>query len=101
MRNFFLTLIALALAAIFVAAGLMGGPGQNLETSLMARVAEIRAARLGLAPVLAVVTQLGGAWVTLGVSGAAALWLMLRLMPGLALLLTTTVLVERLMVDSL
>jgi len=101
MRNFFLTLIALALAAIFVAAGLMGGPGQNLETSLMARVAEIRAERLGLAPVLAVVTQLGGAWVTLGVSGAAALWLMLRRMPGLALLLTTTVLVERLMVDSL
>lgn len=101
MRNFLPIILALALAAAFIAAALLGGPAQNAEAVAMDWMAGIRAQQPGLVTALAALTLLGGAPVTLTVAGVAALWLMVRRMPGRALLLTMTVLVERLMVDGL
>jgi undecaprenyl-diphosphatase len=91
----------LALAAAFIAAALLGGPTQNAEAALMEWIAEVRADQPGLVTGIAALTLLGGASVTLTVAGVAALGLIIRRMPGRALLLTMTVLLERLMVDSL
>ncbi len=94
-------IFALALAAAFIAAALLGGPAQHAEAALMERVAAVRAEQPWLVTAIAALTVLGGAPVTLTVAGAAALWLMARRTPGQALLLTVTVLLERLMVDGL
>jgi membrane-associated phospholipid phosphatase len=99
MRMLSKPLLATLLVALFVAAALVGGAENGLERSVMLRIAELRADCPDLTGAAASLTRLGGAYVTLGVAGAAAVWLLLRSAPARALLLALTVLVERLLVD--
>jgi len=90
-----------ALLALFLAAGWAGGPTNGLEVSVMEGFAAIRSSWPPLASMAAALTRLGGAHMTLGLTAAAALWLLLRRAPGRALLLVSTVLVERSAVEWL
>jgi undecaprenyl-diphosphatase len=85
----------LALMALFFAAGWVGGPANGLEVSVMEWFAAIRASWPPLARTAGALTTLGGANVTVGLMAAAALWLLLLRAPGRALLLASTVLIER------
>lgn len=89
------------LILLFAAAALAGGPANSFEPALMRQMAEVRVAWPGLTAVIGGLTNLGGAYVTLGLASAASLWLLLRRLPARALLLAATVLVERSLVDGL
>jgi len=89
------------LILLFAAAALAGGPANSFEPALMRQMAEVRVAWPGLTDVIGGLTNLGGAYVTLGLASAASLWLLLRRLPARALLLAATVLVERSLVDGL
>lgn len=90
-----------SLVLTFVIAAWIGGPGSGAEPALMRLLAEIRADLPQLTHAAGLLTRLGGAPVTLAVGGVAALFLILKRAPGAALLLTVTVLGERVLVDGL
>ena len=94
-------LLALLLVAIFVAAAVAGGPGNDLELAVMQRAAELRTAWPPLAGAATGLTTLGGTAATLGVASAASLLLLLRRAPARALLIALPVLVERSLADGL
>jgi len=93
--------IAVLLVVIFVVAGIAGGPANGREAALMADLAEARADRPRLTEAVALLTILGGAYVTLALAGVASVWLLARRRRGQALLLAAAVLIERLLVDGL
>jgi len=101
MSIFYRPIFALFLILVFVLAALIGGPGIGPEPALMIMVAESRADWPPITRAAALLTKLGGAPVTLGITAAAALWLLLRRAPGPALLLAVTVVSERWLVDGL
>lgn len=98
---FFRPMLAASLALLFIVAALAGGPANGLEAALMEQVAAARANSPQIARIAAILTQFGGAPVTLGAAAAASLWLLLQRAPGRAFLLAGTVVVERLLVDGL
>lgn len=101
MAIFLRATIAVLLVVIFVMAGTAGGPVNEPESSLMAALAEVRADRPNLTQAAALLTILGGAYVTLTLAGVASVWLLAHGRRGPAALLAATVLIERLMVDGL
>ena len=101
MTNFSKALAAAVLVMLVVAAALAGGPANGLEPEVMRQMAEFRADWPKLTGMVAGLTNLGGAYVTLGVTSAASLYLLLRRLPAQALLLAFTVLLERSLVDGL
>lgn len=101
MTIFFRPMLAASLALLFIVAALAGGPANGLEAALMEQVAAARANSPQIARIAAILTQFGGAPVTLGAAAAASLWLLLQRAPGRAFLLAGTVVVERLLVDGL
>lgn len=98
---FFRPMLAASLALLLIVAALAGGPANGLEAALMEQVAAARANSPQIARIAAILTQFGGAPVTLGAAAAASLWLLLQRAPGRAFLLAGTVVVERLLVDGL
>lgn len=94
-------LALLILLGLFIAAAVTGGPSNGLERGAMQAIAEFRTNRSGLTDMILGITNLGSAYVTLGVTAAAALWLLLRGAAGRALLLALTVLIERNLVEGL
>lgn len=92
--------IVVVLLVLFVVAAIIGGPSNETEVSIMRTLAAFRIGHPGLTDLAAGVTALGSAYATLGVTGAASLWLLLRRSPAQALLLALTVLVERMLVDA-
>ena len=90
---------ALALAALL--AGLLGGPHNQLDVSTIRWLAEVRHAQPQLTSFVAVLTQLGSIYVTLGLGLLAAFWLFWRGHRDRALLLAAAVIGERLMMDGL
>ena len=90
-----------ALLALFVVAAMFGGPANSVEPALMKWVAGFRAGHADLVPLVAGITDLGSVYATLGVTALASLWLLLSRLPGCALLLSITVLIERLLVDAI
>src|SRR5690242_4349763 len=90
-----------ALLVLFMAAALVGGPSNGLESQVMRAIAEFRAGHPAGTGVAAGVTNLGGAYVTLGLTVIASLWLLVRHAFRRALLLAGTVLVERSSVEGL
>ncbi len=94
-------LFAALLALIFLLAALAGGPTNGLEAALMEQMRAVRAGWPQLTYIAAIVTQFGSAPATLGTAAAASLWLFFRRAPGRALLLASTVVTERLLVDGL
>jgi len=101
MTNFSKALLAAILAMLFGAAALAGGPANGFEPAIMQQVAELRGDWPKLTRMAAGLTNLGGAYVTLGVASAASLYLLARRLPARALLLAATVLLERSLVDGL
>ena len=85
----------------FILAGFLGGPGSGAEPALMHVLAKMRADLPAMTQAAAMLTQIGSAPITLSIAGLAALSLLLRRAPGLALLLAVTVLGERSLVDGL
>jgi len=101
MRIFFRPILPAFLTLIFVLSALMGGPESGLEMALMEQMASVRANLPQLTRLAAILTTLGGAPITLAVASAGSLWLLLNRAPGRALLLASSVIVERLLVDGL
>src|ERR1700741_5431524 len=83
------------LLALFLMAALAGGPGNAFETALMSGIASLRANWPNLTIGMMVVTNIGGAPLTLGITVIASLLLLLRRAHARALVLALTVLVER------
>ena len=94
-------LFATMLILLFVAAAVGGGPANQIEPALLQQIAEFRLAWPHLTRSVAGLTNLGGAYATLGLAAAASLYLLLQRLPARALLLAATVLLERLLVDGL
>ena len=89
------------LLSLFIAAGLAGGPSSAFEIGFMQGVADFRAGHPQLTAVVGGITDLGGAYATLGLTAVASLWLLVGKKPAWALLLTLTVLLERALVEAL
>jgi len=89
------------LVILFALAALAGGPSDGIEVAMMRRLAAMRAEWPQVMIVVTALTTLGGAPVTLAVAAGASLWLLLRRSSALALLLATTVLAERMLVEGL
>src|SRR4030095_2260621 len=87
--------------AIFFLAGLVGGPGTPVDDAISQAMAAWRGKTPGFTKFAASFTQLGGARFTLGVAAMAALLLLIRRKPGLAVILLVTVLAERELVEWL
>jgi membrane-associated phospholipid phosphatase len=98
---FFKPAFALSLLALFLAVYWSGGPANGVEIGIMEWFAAIRASSPPFASMAGALTSLGGAYVTVGLTAAAALWLLLRRAPARALLLAATVLIERSAVEEL
>ena len=94
-------IVVIFLILVFVLAGLAVGTKDGPEEALMLWIAELRADRPQLTASANLLTLLGGAPVTLGLAGTAALWMLHQRNREKALLLAATVLVERLLVDVL
>lgn len=92
---------ALLLLLVFVIAGLYGGPANDIERSLMVSAAFLRSDVPSLANMAGGTTLLGGLPFTLGSAIIACLYLVLRKQWQAGLLLVSTVLVERLLVDAI
>ena len=90
-----------ALLAIFAAVAIVGGPSNGAERAIMLAMAQFRAGHPDLTQLVAGVTDLGGAYATLGLTTVAALWLLLKRRSANALLLIATVLIERSLSDAL
>ena len=94
-------LFSMLLVALFALAAILGGPGSAVEVRLMQLMAEARAQQPELTQIVGRVTELGGGYVTLSVTAAASLWLLLRGAPARALVLAMIVLIERSLVEGL
>ena len=93
--------VIFALLGLFILAAMAGGPSNGVERMIMQAIAEFRAGRPNLTGMVAGITNLGSAYITLGVTAGATLWLLLRRSPAPALLLAVCVLVERVLMDGL
>jgi len=100
MTIFSRTPILLALLAIFLLAGLLGGPHNAFDMAVSRAMADFRRDWPELASLAAIATQLGSVYATLGLGLLAASLLAIGGQRGAALLLATVVL-ERLSVDGL
>jgi membrane-associated phospholipid phosphatase len=94
-------IVMAALAAIFILAGVIGGPESAFDRGLSDWTMSLRVQYPWLTPVVVMLTQLGGGRVTLGLAALAALSLLVRGNRGRAPLLVVTVIGERLLVDGL
>ena len=94
-------IVVAGLVAIFLIAGLIGGPANGVEVIIMEWFAAARAAWPLLAVVAGALTNIGGAYVTLGVTTLAAVGLLIRRAPARAIVLALTVLFERSAVEAL
>jgi undecaprenyl-diphosphatase len=93
--------LASALMLVFIVAAIAGGPSDPAELALMREMAALRASWPGFTAMVAGLTYLGGAYVTISLVCAATLWLLLRRAPARALLLSLCVIAERSLVEGL
>ena len=90
-----------ALILVVLLAFLFGGPENIVDVTAIRRLLGIRIAHPDLTAAMIALTYTGGAYVTLGLGGMVALWLLLRGARGHALLLGAMVIGERLTMDGL
>ena len=93
--------VLLILTALFIVAGVIGGPGNSFDVSANEWVTGIRHAHPQLTSLVAVLTQLGSFYVTLGSGLFACVLLAIQRRWRTALLLAATIVVERLSVDAM
>ena len=101
MKNFSRTPVLAALIVVFLLAFLFGGPENIVDVAAIRQSLGIRIAYPDLTAAAIALTHTGGAYVTLGLGGVAALWLWLRGKRGRAWLLGVMVVGERLTMDGL
>lgn len=89
------------LVLLLLAAGLTGGPHNPADRWLIDEAARLRAETSGLAAIAGMLTELGGAKVTLGSAMLGALYLLIRRAGRSALLLMITVIGVRLLVEAM
>ena len=100
--TFFCRPVAIAcLALVALLAGLFGGPHNSLDVAAIHRLAIIRHSQPQLTSFVAILTQLGSAYATLGLATLASLWLLWRGNRDKAALLAATVVVERVTMDGM
>ena len=93
--------VLLALLAIFILAGLLGGPENGFDIAANQWAAELRDAYPQLTSLAAILTQLGSVYATLGLGLLACAILAVRMRGRAALLLAAIVLLERVSVDGM
>jgi undecaprenyl-diphosphatase len=91
----------LALVAIFILAGLLGGSGNLFDAAFNQWAAGLRGAHPQLTSLAAILTQLGRAYTTLGLALLACIILAVRMQGRQAIALAAIVLIERLSVDGM
>ena len=101
MSNFSRPYFLAALAFVAVMAALLGGPRNPIDVAALQWLARIRDFSPHLTSFVAILTQLGSAYATLGLGFAASLWLLWRGQRDKALLLAVAVAGERLVMDGL
>ena len=101
MTNFSRASLRLALLAIFILAGLIGGQDGSFDAAASSWMANVRHAHPQLTSLAAILTQLGSVYVTLGLGLLACVILAFRGRARAAFLLAAIVLLERLSVDGL
>lgn len=89
------------LLAIFVLLFLFGGPENATDVALIHALEDIRHAYPQLTSFLAVVTQVGSAYATLGAGIIASIWLLATRRRQTGMLLLAATLLERLALDGL
>jgi undecaprenyl-diphosphatase len=98
---FALFALILALLALCLATGIIGGIDFGPDVALIHGLEELRASSPGLTNLAILITQAGSAYGTVGGGLAVAAWLYWRHGPALAALLAGTVLGERLIIDGM
>ena len=93
--------VLLAVVAIFILAWLLGGPQNGLDTAASSAMADFRHEWPQLTSLVAIATQAGSIYVTLGVALLGAALLVIGGKRPRAMLLAATVILERLSVDGL
>ena len=101
MTNFARLALALLLTVAFLLLAATGGPSSGWDPAVAARFGQLRVDAPEVVWWAALFTAVGGAPVTLGAALIATLWLLAKRLKGKALLLTATVLAERLLVELL
>lgn len=101
MTNILRPLLLILLLAMFVAAGLLGGPASPFDAAIADWAGGLRGAYPRFTSFVAILTQLGGVYATLGVGLLASALLAAGRQGRKALLLAATVILERLSVDGL
>jgi membrane-associated phospholipid phosphatase len=94
-------ILALLLVAMLLTFAAVGGPSNGWDAAVAAWFAQLRASSPDAIHWSAAVTTIGGTPVTLGISLIATLWLLAKHKPRSAMLLATTVLLQRLNVELL
>ena len=93
--------VQLALLAIFLVAGLFGGPSNGWDVAAIHDLVEFRRTHVGMTSPVVALTQLGSVYATMGLGLAAAAATAFHGRRRPALLLAATVLIERLITDGL
>jgi undecaprenyl-diphosphatase len=101
MTNILRPALLIMLLAAFVATGLLGGPASPFDSAIANWVGGLREGHPQFTSFVAVLTQLGSVYATLGVGLLASALLAARRQGRKALLLAATVILERLSVDGL
>jgi membrane-associated phospholipid phosphatase len=101
MSNFSKPYFLVALALVAAMTGLLGGPQRSIDVEALQWLALIRDSSPHLTSFVAILTQLGSAYATLGLGFAASLWLLWRRQRNKAFLLAVAVAGERLVMDGL
>lgn len=94
-KQFPATAWTIALLALLLLAGALGGPANGLDRAITEWMAGVRSDAPGFTHFVASFTEIGGAPITLGLAALAALWLLSRDRMALVLILAVTVLGER------
>jgi membrane-associated phospholipid phosphatase len=94
-------LVLLAMLAIFILSGLIGGPQNSFDIAASDAMVEFRHRWPELTSLAAIATQVGSVYSTLGLGLLAATVIGLRGRHGAAVLLAAAVVFERLSVDGL
>ena len=90
-----------ALSLLVLLAGLLGGPSSRFDAETLQWLARVRLSSPQLTSFVAILTQLGSVYATLGAGLAVSAWLLWRGQRHSALLLTAAVFAERLAMDGL
>lgn len=90
-----------ALVLVSLLAGLFGGPENPFDIAMIHRLTDIRHTQPQFTSLVVIITQLGSVYATLGLGLLASGWLAVRSKARPAMLLASTVIIERLTVDGL